>query len=294
GEWSGELARYANPGDHCHGVPDGQCNGDADAKHWGSKKEIEGVEASFAHMQKYIDDGGRLWVLNAGSYQVNPQNTDENWFFPEEFQAGYAAGKFSEERFTLRGARYAEPIVYNLLDADSALGATIPESALFYCDMEEEVDPLAECQRCLSPGSGWDTNCDVVDRAAVVEQEIYEEFQRLQPDEAGLDILHMRPLVIENGWRVPDGRPAGLDGWVEMHYNFVVLDSKSKIEEGGSVKGAFTLVFDAESTKSRFMVKGEFEVDKIKKDRWTADDLRGIKLEESPDVKNEAALCVSK
>jgi hypothetical protein len=276
--WAIELERYIDP-----------------ASFYEGKNTVETVESSFAHMQKYIDAGGQLWPLNAGSYQVNPENPEENWFFPEEFSAGFAAGKFSEERFVARGARYGEPVVYNLLDADSALGATIPESALWYCDMEQGVDPAEECQPCLSPGSGWGTHCDVIDRATVVENEIYEEFQRLQPDAANpIETLQLRPIVLHNEWRVPDGRPPGLDGWVEMHYNYVVFDPKSNFKEDGNVSGAFTLVFESENTKSRFFVKGEFEVEGIKNDRWTADDLRAIKLEESPDVKNEDALCVSK
>ena len=135
----------------------------------------------------------------------------------------------------------------------------------------------------------------MIDRATVVEEEVYDEFQRLQPTpEADLDILKIRPMVLHNEWRVPDGRPPGLDGWVEMHYNYVVIDPKSNIEAGGSVNGAFTLVFESENTKSRFVVKGEFEVEKIKQDKWTADNLRAIKLEESDDVKNLDSLCIGK
>ena len=64
----------------------------------------------------------------------------------------------------------------------------------------------------------------------------------------------------------------------------VETDAGSDLSVGGSASGKFFLVFDAIDSYSRFFVSGEFNVDRIKKDRWTTDDLNAIKIEENGTV----------
>ena len=98
-----------------------------------------------------------------------------------------------------------------------------------------------------------------------------------------------------NNWRDPDlagpgepGEPdftaAGLDGWVGLHYNWLIVDAGSDLSAGGSASGAFSFVFDGDDSQSRFFIEGEFNVDKIKADRWTTDDITTIKMEQNGTV----------
>jgi hypothetical protein len=251
--------------------------------------EDEDVQAAFAHFEPFFD-GGRLWVLNAGGYQRDPNNTEAFWYFPEEYQSGFAAGKFSEERVAARAPRYAEPFIYNFSDVDQALSAVVLAEDLWHCDMAADANP-ADCPPCEAAAT-WPDFCTLQDRVDVVEREIFDELQRLNPSES--DALKFRPVVLHNNWRTPDGQPPGFDGWAEMHFNYVVLSQDSNVEVGGSAKGAFSLVLDGEYSQSRFYIKGTFEVEKIRKDRWVTADLRALKFEESPDIKNEDALCIKK
>ena len=260
--------------------------------------------APYAHMADYMANGGTVWALTAGAYQLNPSETDDYWFFPEEYSAGYASGKFVEERINARGARYGEPYIYNFIDSDSALMVIPSASDIWHCDMNPDSesgdlqDP-EECPVCDRTEGQWDTSnsggddfCEMGDRVSRVADEIQEELGLINPN--GLDTLNFRPLVLDNSWRVPDGREPGLDGWKGMHYNYVVFSKDSSFEEGGRLEGAFSLVMDASDTKSRVFLKGKFVIDPLKKDKWIQDDLRGIKLDESPDVENEDALCFNK
>ncbi len=260
--------------------------------------------APYAHMADYVTGGGTVWALTAGAYQLNPSDTEDYWFFPEEYSAGYASGKFVEERMSARAARYGEPYIYNFIDSDSALMVIPGASDIWHCDMNPDEtsgdfqDPM-ECPMCDRTEGQWDTSdsggddfCEMGDRVNRVADEVQEELNLINPNDLGT--LNYRPLVLENSWRVPDGREPGLDGWKGMHYNYVVFSKDSGFEEGDRAEGAFSLVMDASDTKSRVFLKGRFVIDPLKKDRWIQDDLKGIKLEESPDVENEEALCFNK
>ena len=77
----------------------------------------------------------------------------------------------------------------------------------------------------------------------------------------------------------------------ELHYNIVAFDKTpeqmAKIQKGDALKGAFVIVADGLDSNSRFLLRGEFEIKKVKADRWTTKDLRAEKLEE-----NGNSLCV--
>ena len=93
-----------------------------------------------------------------------------------------------------------------------------------------------------------------------------------------------RTKIHTNEWRAPDGRAAGLDSWVELHYNWVHMDASSTFEVGGSASGEFNLTFDAAESQSRLFIQGSFVVEEIKADRWVTDDIQAIKLEENGTV----------
>jgi hypothetical protein len=236
---------------------------------------------AYAHTVNYAD--GQMFFLNARSYQIDPRSTDAFWSLPEEWEAGFAAGKFAEEAFHSRATRYGEPYVFNFADLD--LGFVTEARDLWFCDSGGEEDVTTS--GCLAQGDGFTSHEDIVDNAYKVVDQISKEMARINPEE--VEVLDYRPVPHTNAWRPTDGVPVGIDGWVTLHPSFVVFSKDSNLEEGGSAKGAFTLMLDGDDSQSRFVIKGEFEVEKIKRDRWVTEDLRATKLEE-----NGTKLCVSK
>lgn len=215
--------------------------------------------------------GGRhLIFLNSNSYQFNPSELDDYWSLPLQWRAGFADAKFGEENFAMRTARYGEPSFYTSYESEEV---TEPDREdLFYVSLEEEV-----------PATDQPAFTELCERVTTVADEVYDELELVD----GVGVLDVRPAVHCNGWRMPDGRPSGLDAWAELHYNWVIFDqTPADLAVGEPLSGEFHLVFDGESTQSRLFIQGEFTVDAIKSDKWTADDVMSVKLEE-----NNTILC---
>lgn len=250
--------------------------------------------------------GGRLVFLNAFSYQLNPVDVDgQIWELPETWVAGAAEGRFSEEDVYHRKARYGEPSVYNLLEvegSDSTAGTFytgVDPHDLWYCDLADGADTMTgECEdRDSFPDTLDGTMVQQDERAREVADGVRIEIERMtkvvagDPDENGNPIYEYAadadpvftyaPIAHTNFWRRPDGLPAGLDGWSELHYNYVVFSGDSQLEEGGSATGAFSLVLDSASSSSRVFIKGSFEIPRIRKDHWKTENLAEQKLIEA-------------
>ncbi len=218
-----------------------------------------------------IEVGDRHMVfLNSNSYQFNPSELDDYWSLPLKWRAGYADAKFGEENFAMRTARYGEPSFYTSYESEEV--AEPAREDLFYVTLEEDV-----------PATDQAAFNELCDRVMGVADEVYDELELVD----GGDRVDFRPAVHCNGWRMPDGRPSGLDAWAELHYNWVIFDQDpADMAVGEPLSGEFNLVFDGESTQSRLFIQGAFTADAVKSDRWTADDVMSIKLEE-----NQTVLC---
>ena len=237
--------------------------------------------AGLEHLAKYVD-GGSVYLLNADGFQFNPDDTLDYWFMPEQWEAGFGGGRFAEEGFQSRSPRWGLNEVYEYFEVfDPGEGYAVPPrlSELYFCELEEDEKP--EDNQCIQ------------DMIAEFQDEIMPSIQSdlnkaLSPE--GAD-NQWSPVYTTNLWRTGDGTKAGFDGWGELHYNIVVFDQSPeqmrKLEKGSAFKGAFTLMLDGLDSNSRFLVKGEFEVTKLKLDKWTTTDLRAEKLEE-----NGNSLCV--
>ncbi len=215
-------------------------------------------------------EDGQLFFLNARSYQFNPNDTEQLWVLPQEWRAGFAAGKFGAEDLTLRTAQYGLPVAYD--NFESATSAP-PASALFYREMEPGSDPRSN--------NGFQS---VVRRAQEVKEEIQAEFQVLSQGQfdtlMGGDFAY-EPRVHANEWRIPDSRASGLDGWAELHYNWVRLDPGADLTVGGTASGEFHLMFVANESPTRVIVRGRFNVPVIKRDRWAPRNVEAEKMEEN-------------
>ncbi len=246
---------------------------------------------AFSHMDDFLETG-RLYFLTGGSYQLNPLDTLDLWFLPDHFVAGSAQGKFAEERIWHRSARYGEPYVYNAIDAIGATDSTIliDASDVWWCDLAAGSDPEeVQCSRT------FDTNWDGISGGAGDSDETFEEHVRnaQERNQTEMDwltsptgkpedsVYAYEPISHANEWRIPDGLPPGFDSWAELHPNFVVFSEDSVLEAGGAASGAFTLTLESNDSSTRVFVKGRFEIDKIKNDKWRAEDLEQNKLDEA-------------
>ncbi|MCB9686109.1 MAG: hypothetical protein H6735_13800 [Alphaproteobacteria bacterium] len=262
----------------CENTSDGFIHVRKDRGDWVSEwsTELADLEGQADQLGAAVDvlDGlwdGKLFFLNSLGYQLNPESTDQFWSLPTYWSAGAAQGKFSEEPFQHRVARYAEPWVYNLLDLTTS--TTVPATAqdMFYCDLNEGDDPTTSA--CM-------TSMDehIHDVAKGMRRELNLMMTLDGQEEPVYDMI---PIAHTNFWRPVDGRPPGFDGWGEIHYNYVVFSKDSDLTAGGHASGAFVLVFDAVESSSRFFVKGTFEIPRIKKDKWVTPNLELEKLQEN-------------
>lgn len=258
-------------------------------ENWSSELDwvagLTGPDAqAYDHIAPYADDG-RLYFLNARSYQINPlsigsaQNDDpsddDRWPLPDQWAAGAAVGEFSEEEISQRLARYADPAIYNLNDASIFISnAAIAPSGLWVCRSAES--PITD-----------DTATDpcmlaLQDRVRNTALEIRSEMEVLMtPPGANAPVMQFAPITHANLWRDRDDEDAGLDGWGELHYNYIVFSGDSELEEGGFASGGFNLTLDGTRSGSRVYLKGEFVIDSIKGDRFTTDRLALKKAEEN-------------
>jgi hypothetical protein len=234
-----------------------------------------------------IEEGdGTLYYLNAGAYQFNPSNIEDAWFLPNDWRAGYAEAKFGEEQLFIRGARYGNPFAYEEYEALGDLfgQAYVGVEDLFYFAMPADDNPDTDTVENdpVTADIDGDGVADYTEMGEVIETIVADTKSEIEA--VGWEIA---PKAHLNDWRAPDGIASGLDGWGELHYNWVQIDAGSVLEVGGSASGSFELTMQATDSQSRMFIKGSFVVDKIKKERWGAYDIDAIKIEE-----NGTELCV--
>lgn len=243
-------------------------------------KQADGVKG-LEHMMSYAD-GGSVFYLTADGFQFNPAETQDYWFMPEQWESGFVQGKFVEETFQSRTPRWGTNEAYEyfeVYDPSEGYGAAIGMDELYYCQLDEGES--ARDNPCVQG------KLDFLDEVtASIQRDLSAA---LTPE--GADKVDWSPMVHANLWRPSDGTPAGFDGWQELHYNMIAFDQTPEqmagLQAGDSFKGAFTLVLDGIDSNSRFLLRGEFEVPRLRDDRWTTEDIRARKLEE-----NGNTLCI--
>lgn len=225
------------------------------------------------------DAGGQLYLLNAGSFQFDPRDPKDQWFLPDQWEAGYGAGKFADDGFTSRATLFGDPSTYlNPIDPVSGQ-INVQASDLLWCPPDGSEYPYPVSR----PKYNNQAEClaGVKERADGIADEVQAELEAFGVPAATDTLPGVRPRVHGNEWRVSDGKAAGYDGWVELDYSWVEFDKDSDLSVGGSASGTFNLMFDAGDSTSRFYVRGRFTVDKFKKDTWTTAYLPDIKKEEN-------------
>jgi hypothetical protein len=244
-----------------------------------SLDEDDPYRAAFDHFEPYLD--GNLWLLNSGGFQLNPSETSDYWFLPDFWQAGAAQGRFVEENVSSRSPRYGEPFIYNFVDVvGTTTTTTVPgvtEEEIWYCYVAPDEDPADNA--CLLAQEE-----EVIGVARGIQDELgFMMSPDGDPDTRKFDYA---PIAHTNFWRESDGRASGFDGWSELHYNYIVFSKDSDLSVGGRAEGAFSLTFDATESTTRLFVKGQFVIEKIKRDHWVTKELEQDKL-----IENEVSLC---
>jgi hypothetical protein len=244
--------------------------------------ELSDVDGDWVGNWSNDVDEGTMFYLNAGSYQFNPNNTEDVWVFPDEWAAGFAVAKFAEEDVYARSVRYGLPDAYSGYELDQS---ALTQRDLFYEEVEPGADPTTD-EGFLSlvddVARGDADGADCFDDAATgVSREVECEFNTFTQQLGDAPHVELDTRVHTNTWRIPNESAAGLDGWVELHYNWVRFDQdREDLTIGNAASGEFNLVLDAVESQSRVLVKGSFEIDEIKKDHATVQDLSADKLEE--------------
>jgi hypothetical protein len=149
-----------------------------------------------------------------------------------------------------------------------------------------DADACAATYRTCVVSSHEDCLADTEERARAALQTSRAELRRAgvsedAEEETAGALPKYGPRLHTNLWRAPDGLPAGVDGWMELNYNWVHFDEGSVLEPGGSATGEFMLTFDASDSATRMFVRGEFEVKRFRKDSWTTAYLPAIKFEQN-------------
>ncbi len=277
-------------GDDQEGVIRDQLDGDW-IEEW--SRELREYTGDLPQGFEYLDgltEDGRLFFINANAYQFDPEfqsteDQDDRWFIPPQWQAAAAAGRFSEDIIEERSSRYGLPAFYEVyeniepfFDEDAVLAAEGLEDGLWFCGADA-----------LPAGSDPRNNAcmaELLDEMEFVEDDNAAEFRRLaspgrrEADASG-PVFTFRPMVHLNDWRTPDGLNPGHDGWGQIEYSWVVFSPESNLVEGGSASGAFQIMFEGVGSTSRVLVKGTFDTDRIRRDRWAAANLFELKAEEN-------------
>ncbi len=205
------------------------------------------------------EDGHTIWYINAGSYQLNPYDDSEYWTLPKEWRSGYAVSKFASEEFLVESQEF---MFYGMNYENPNYDGMEEYAESITPDLQAYLD-----EPCLYGLADYDLSGG--------DAESEEE-----SEECGFDMK-----VESNSWRPVDIDGAGLDNWIEGQHSWVRLENvdgaKPVIEEGATVKGDFQLYMGGYESASGMIVRGSFDVENIRKDRWGYDDLRSEKFEES-------------
>ncbi len=198
------------------------------------------------------EEGHRIWYLNAGSYQLNPENQDDYWVLPEEWLAGYAHAKFSAEEFDVVPTQYG----YDS-NGDGAW------DELFYVDVDADAP---------NPDAYAAKVNEITEDAAVWAADLETYGKMNKPFEMKIE---------DNQWRPIDLSQAGFDRWIELNTSWVRISEDSNIEVGGTVKGDYQIFLAGRESDSQVVVRGSFEVPEVGWDRWGYSILEDVKQAEN-------------
>jgi len=239
-----------------------------------SEYDDDTLPPGLEHLRGLTD--GDLYFINSRSYQFNPDDLEDRWFLPNQWLSGSARGQFADELLNERAERWGEPQWYETFENAPPTfdpNQSLQLGYLWQCEWNPERDEdQSDYLECIE---------ELREELLVTEEETAAEIERFaSPTRGEGPIFTMRPITHLNDWREIDEFNAGLEGWGSINYSYVVFDRNSTLEVGGTASGAFQLVLEGIGA-TRVMIKGRFEADPIRSDRWGAEDLFAVKAEEN-------------
>lgn len=228
---------------------------------------LEDVDGAWLENWSAADDGYTVWHLNTNSYQINPNNTEDYWFFPQEWAAGYSFGRFGDEPLVHTGT------FYNTY-ADVGIGP------LYFPGSAEALEPAGDGTVDGFPSRSGEASVD--SWATSIQTYLTEnnDITRM----AGVDFTP-NYRVHSNSWRAADELEPGIDNWVEIPMGYVRIKNGADLTAGKSsspkVEGDFQLYLVGEDSASRMLIQGSFKIYHIDENTAYTPLLEDVKKEEN-------------
>ena len=201
------------------------------------------------------EDGAAIYYLNAGSYQLNPYDSEDYWVLPQEWLSGFGKAKFAAEEFN------SHPTDFGLYEAGYTDG--------FYVELDPSDPDMAVYDELFS-------------EVHALSEDWAEEMAGTSAATLGYGDSAFGLRVENNSWRPVDQSSAGLDSWVQVESSWVTFDQDpNDIQAGDSASGTFQIMFDGTESGSRVLVNGTFDIPQVFDDRWGYTDLMAEKIEEN-------------
>ncbi|MEC8192222.1 MAG: hypothetical protein VX127_05810 [Myxococcota bacterium] len=202
------------------------------------------------------EDGYRIYYLNAGAYQVNPNDSENTWYLSNDMLSGYGVAKFAAEDAASRPTDYGH---YQLDGTGPSFLAIDSHESPDLSTYDAKYAELCEKVGAVCDGVVYEDDPTTVNWAE-------EMVNVLGANNNGEPRFEHK--VEKNDWRPIDSTISGLDGWMEVHSSWVRLKTGQTVAEGEKVEGDFQVLYEGAEGGSRIMVRGTFLIDELKVDRW--------------------------
>ena len=213
------------------------------------------------------EDGYRIFYLNAGAYQVDPNNSETSWYLSNDMNSGFGFAKFAAEEMYSRPGDYGQYQIDGTGDSFLGIVDHLNPDVIAYAERADELR--------ASAGAGAEVDCEK-DWAEYTWAE--QVTCALGADAGGYQFEHK---VEDNQWRPIDGTITGLDGWMEVHSSWVKIKNGQTIAQGEEVVGEFQILYEGAESGSRVLIRGDFKTTDLKEDKWGYEILEDAKREEN-------------
>lgn len=247
------------------------------------------------------EDGNRIYYLNTGAYQHNPFKGADTWYLSDDMLSGYGFSKFAAEELSSVPVNYGfYPDDVPEPEKDASFLAVDDHEAPDLSFYDDRVEAL--CERAVgdacdhlsvdNDGDGASENdgdCDDADAEVLpADCSAGAELPMSWADEF-VNVLgankdgeaRFEHKIESNKWRPIDSTISGLDGWMEVHSSWVRLAAGQTIADGENVKGDFQVLFKGDEGGTRVLVRGEFDIEALREDRWGYEILEDAKRKEN-------------
>lgn len=201
------------------------------------------------------EDGGTLFHLNAGAYQVNPSNQGDYWYLGRTWEAGYGFARMADEDFYGHAIDYVDNISV---------------------DSNGYPSPLYQP---MYNGHWGSSNNYAGFLSDLTEAVTFTEEHPSDLAALGKSTFPLEIKVEDNSWRpdndVADDPADGFANWVGLDSSWVHFDDSPDDlalrvpgHQDKPLVGHFQIYLESASAASKVFVEGDFTIDHIRKDIW--------------------------